>query len=273
MPSQRGTLETNVNNSKNTRMDLDYSAKDMDYRKDEIMFISRYCKGAQDIVGLSKKLGRPIRVLDIGCGQMNTARLFYKSYRTKKSDVLKSYTGIDIDAGMAEKCTQLYQSTYKACNANFVIQDLTVNPRIDARDNYYDLIICTEFLEHIDPTKSQAILKEAYRVLNPEGVAVFSTPNSNGSNSKLPKDHFYEYSYEELIDKFEAAGFEIENTVGLCINKSKIPKDTISSLDAVFSRFDAGFGRNSAFACVAVAPLIESKYCKNVLYILSKPTD
>lgn len=47
MPSQRSTLKTNVNNSKNTRMDLDYSAKDMDYRKDEIMFLSRYCKGVQ----------------------------------------------------------------------------------------------------------------------------------------------------------------------------------------------------------------------------------
>lgn len=65
MPSQRNVLKNNVNGSKNTRMDLDNSAKELDYRKDEIMFIGRYCKGAQAMVDLAKKLGRPIRVLDM----------------------------------------------------------------------------------------------------------------------------------------------------------------------------------------------------------------
>lgn len=270
MPSQRNTLKNNVNGSKNTRMDLDNSAKELDYRKDEIMFIGRYCKGAQTMMDLSKKLGRPIRVLDIGCGQMNTVRLFYRSYVVKKSDVIESYTGIDIDDIMVAKCKEEYKSTYETCNANFIIQDLTVNPHLDVPDNYYDLIICTEFLEHINPTMSQPVIEEAFRVLNPEGIALFSTPNSNGSNATLPKDHFYEYSYEELIQKFKDAGWEVENTIGMCINISRLPKELVQSMAGVFARFNDGFGRNSAFTSVAIAPLVEPKYCKNVLYILKK---
>lgn len=271
MPSQRNKLEVNVNGSKNTRMDIDNSAKELDYRCDEIMFIARWTKGAQTMEELAKQLGRPIRVLDIGCGQMNTVRLFYRSFVIKKSDVIESYTGIDIDDIMVAQCERDFKSTYETCNAHFLIQDLTVNPHIDVPDGYYDLIICTEFLEHINPDLSQPIIEEAFRVLNPAGVALFSTPNSNGSNKKLPKDHFYEYSYEELIEKFKDAGWEVANTVGMSINVSRLPKDYLESLKGVFSRFNDGFGRNSNFMRVAIAPLVEPKYCKNVLYICKKP--
>ena len=271
MPSQRNNIQDrNVNGSKNTRMDIDHAGAELDYRKDEIMHVARYVKGAQTMIDLSKKLGRPIRVLDIGCGQMNTVRLFYKSYIEKKSDIIESYLGVDIDDKMAKKSQEQFGVLYKTCHAEYLIQDLTVNPHLDIPDEGIDLIICTEFLEHINPTMSQPVLEEAFRVLNPDGVALFSTPNSNGSNKILPKDHFYEYSYEELIEKFEEAGFTVEDTVGLCINISKVPKKLIASMVNVFARFNGAFGTNSAFTSVAIAPLIEPKYCKNVLYTLCK---
>ena len=90
---------------------------------------------------------------------MNTVRLLYKSYVVKKSDVLESYTCVDIDEVMAQECMEKYGTLYNSCNASFLIQDLTVKPKLDVPDNYYDLIICTEFLEHINPDKSQAILE------------------------------------------------------------------------------------------------------------------
>lgn len=271
MPSQRNDLKNmNVNASKNTRMDIDHAEKDLDYRKDEIMHIARYVKGAQTMVDLAKQLGRPIRVLDIGCGQMNTVRLFYRSYVEKKSNIIDHYLGVDIDFKMVEKSKEQFKSAYITCNAEFLIQDLTVEPHLDFEDGHFDLIICTEFLEHINPSLSQPVIEEAYRVLNKDGIALFSTPNSNGSNKTLPKDHFYEYSYEELVQKFGNAGFTIDNTVGLCINLSKLPKDYVAKLSGVFGIYNKAFGRNSAFTSVAIAPLIEPKYCKNVLYTLVK---
>lgn len=202
---------------------------------------------------------------------MNTVRLLYKSYVVKKSEVIESYTCVDIDDVMAAECEEKYGTAYAACNASFLIQDLTVNPRLDVDDGYYDLIICTEFLEHIDPSKSQAVLEELLRVMNTEGYAIFSTPNSNGSNKKLPKDHFYEYSYEELMEKFQDAGWEVDDTVGMSISVSKLPKEYVESLAGVFSRFDVAFGRNSHFQRVAIAPLIKPEYCKNVMYICRRP--
>ena len=270
MASERNILKENVNDSRNTRMDLDDSAGKLDFRVDEIMFLGRYHKGAQTIQDLSKVLGRPIRVLDIGCGHMDTARTVYKAYIVKKSEILEEYIGVDIDDIMIEKSKELYKSCYEACNCKFVNQDLTVNPRLDFEDDYFDLVICTEFLEHINPKYSQAIIEEARRLLNPEGIALFSTPNSNGSPSKLPKDHFYEYSYEELLEKFNQAGWKITKTVGMAVSFNKVPKDWKEKLAPLMELYSQAWGRNSHFMRVAIAPLVPPTYCKNVLYIMKK---
>ena len=271
MPSQRNNLnEFNVNDSKNTRMEMDKSFLDFDFRKDEVMHIARYMNSARTMSDLSKKLGRPIRVLDIGCGEMNTVRLFYRSFIEKKTDVIESYTGLDIDYKMAERAREKYGKCYDACNAEIVIKDLTVDPHLDVEDNYYDFIVCFEFLEHIKTEFAPAILEEAFRVLNPDGKALFSTPNSNGSNSKLPADHVYEYSYEELIDLFECSGFTVNDAVGVCVNISRIPSEEKEDWDYEMSRIYKAFGYNSAFASVALAPLFSPVNCKNVVYHLSK---
>lgn len=92
MPSQRNDLgQDNVHNSKNTRIDFSRQSYNMDYRKDEIMHIGRYWNGVKTMMGLSSKLKRPIRVLDIGCGEMNTAKMFNSSVVVKKSSVIEKY--------------------------------------------------------------------------------------------------------------------------------------------------------------------------------------
>ena len=274
MPSQRNHLgDFNVNDSKNTRMEMTNSFKDFDFRKDELMHLGRYQNSANTMVDLAKKLKRPIRVLDIGCGEMNTVRLFYRSIIEKKSDIIESYTGIDIDYKMKEKAEEQYGQCYRACNAEILIKDLTVDPHLDVPDDYYDLVICFEFCEHIKQQFLPDILDEAYRVLSPEGKALFSTPNSNGSNAKLPKDHVYEYSYEELIELFEDSGFSVDDTVGVCVNISSIPAEEKEDWADEIDRIYKAFGYNSAFSSVAVAPLFSPKYCKNVVYHLSKSED
>lgn len=269
MPSQRNTIE-NVNGSKNTRMEMTKSFEDFDFRKDELMHIGRYFKGAQTIIETAKQLGRPVRVLDIGCGEMNTIRLFYRSFLEKKTDIIESYTGLDIDYKMVENAKKQYGKAYDSCNAHYEIVDLTVDPHLDVEDGHYDVIICFEFLEHIKTEFAPAILEEAFRVLNEDGIAIFSTPNSNGSNSRLPKDHIYEYSYEELISLFEQSGFTVDDAVGCCVNISRIPAEEKEDWEEEIQRIYAAFGNNTAFSSVVVAPLFSPKYCKNVVYTLSK---
>ena len=99
---------------------------------------------------------------------------------------------------------------------------------------------------------------------------MFSTPNSNGSSAKLPKDHVYEYSYEELIEMFNKAGFKVEDTVGVCVNISRIPSDEKEDWGEELEKIYKAFGYNSAFASVVCAPLFSPRNCKNVMYHLLK---
>lgn len=271
MSSQRNNLgENNINKSKNTRMDFAKQPNNMNYRKDEIMHIGRYWNAVKTIMELSKALGRPIRVLDIGCGEMNTAKMLNSSVVVKKENVLAEYVGVDIDDVMARKAYEVYGTSYKTLNARFHIQDLTVNSRLPFDDCYFDLVICFEFMEHLQPRFLPAILTEAHRLLSENGKALFSTPNSNGSREKLPKDHIYEYSFEECLELFNRAGFKVFDAMGTCANITKMPKEEKEALDKILKRFYAAFGHCSPFSSVAIAPLFNPKNCKNVIYHLSR---
>ena len=76
MPSQHNSIKENVNGSKNTRMDLDDSQKNFDYRVDEIMFLGRYNACVQAILDLAAALRRPLRVIDVGGGANEHCKAF-----------------------------------------------------------------------------------------------------------------------------------------------------------------------------------------------------
>lgn len=268
MASERTTLNHNENDSKNTRMDIVKSMELMDFRKDELMHIGRYLNAGQTAIDLSKRLGRPLKILDIGCGEMYTMRTLYKSFVCVKSDVVKSYLGLDIDRPMLERTADQFQTVVKAMRARLVPVDLTIDPKLKLKDNSVDLIFCFEMIEHIKPEFVTPILEEAHRVLSKKGVMLLSTPNSNGSNKNLPKDHVYEWSYEELSEAVKSIGFEVESATGTCINPSKIPAKVWNRVDvnSVYSTF----GRRTAMSCVALGPMFPVEYSKNMLFTLKK---
>lgn len=271
MSSQRNDLGAeNINGSKNTRMDFSKQPSNMNYRKDEIMHIGRYWNGVELILEMAKKLNRPVKVLDIGCGEMNTAKMLNSAVFVKKDSVLAEYVGVDIDHIMAERACAAYGGGYKTLNARFHIQDLTVASVLPFVDGYFDVILCFEFMEHVQPVFLPDILAEAHRILNKDGKALFSTPNSNGSNEKLPKDHIYEYSFEECVSLFNGAGFKVNDAMGTCVNITKLPKEEREKLKQITERYNAAFGKGSAFTSVAIAPLFSPKFCKNVIYHLSR---
>lgn len=264
MASERSKLEINKNKSKNTRMDVASALSRMDFRKDELMHIGRYLNAGQTAIDLSKTLERPIRMLDIGCGEAYTIRTLYKSFVCKKSDIIGQYVGIDIDKPMLDHTKEEYENVLEMMNGRLISRDLTVDPKLKFKDNSVDLICWFEMIEHIQPKFVKPIMKEVHRVLSEDGVALISTPNSNGSNEKLPKDHIYEWSYEELRELIEEVGFEIESSVGTCVNPSRVPKDVLKYINTNF--IYSAFGRNTAMSCIAMGPLVPVKYSKNMLF-------
>lgn len=267
MPSERRKLKANINNSKNTRMDVDSAVSQMDIRKDELMHLGRYQKAVQTAIGLSNTLERPIRILDLGCGEIYTMRTLYKSFQVKKSDVVRQYIGIDIDDIMLSQVKDKYSSLLEQINGKLIVKDITVNPKLNVRDEYFDLIIWFEMIEHVKPGFIPPMFKELHRVLNKDGIMLVSTPNSKGSNSKLPKDHVFEWDYDDLVKLMEE-DFELVCSRGVCINISKIPAEELEKKAKLINHVYEAFGKNTAFSSTVLGPMFSPRYCKNVIYTL-----
>lgn len=243
-------------------MDVSNTVGKFDIRKDELMHMNRYLKAGDAMIELSRTLKRPLRILDIGCGEIYVMRTFYHSFVTKKSDHIEEYVGVDIDDKNIAKVESNFSSILKLINGTMLCVDLTTDILEDYEDGYFDLIINFEMIEHIDPKFLKGLFKEMSRLLSDDGVLLLSTPNANGSSPKLPKDHFYEYPYAELNKKLSSF-FNIFRRTGMSVNLSKVPKEQAHLLETYI-----GFGKT--FASVAIAPMIEPVFCKNILWECSK---
>lgn len=87
---------------------------------------------------------------------------------------------------------------------------------------------------------------------------------------QTPKDHVYEWNYTELAGLLLESGFEKVSSRGTSINPSKIPNSVWSKREKQIKAVYEAFGENTAFSCVALAPLFPTKYCKNVIFELKK---
>jgi len=221
MASIRRKLKENINDSKNTRMDLASAGVLGNWRPDELTHMSRYDKMVTMAIEESKALGRPIRILEIGCGEVWPMRVLYKAYTVKKADVVQHYVGYDIDPACQQEHPywpnggeDIHDSAwFKTINGEVRIQDLTTNPKLALEDEYIDFFYTTEVIEHMGREFIEPWIAEAARVLRPGGLAYVSTPNHDGSNEKLPEDHVYEWGFQELRDLLDKY-FEIKSVVG-----------------------------------------------------------
>lgn len=98
-----------------------------------------------------------IEVLDVGC-RVGTTLL-------KLKQMGYNPTGIDIVLEYAQAARQ-----YSGCDVRQMNADRLIFPA-----EYFDMIICTETLEHV-PYQLQALL-EFHRVLKPQGKIFLSVPN------------------------------------------------------------------------------------------------
>ena len=231
MSSIRRKLTVNENDSKNTRMDIASAGVLANWRPDELAHMSRFDKIATLCIEEAKRLERPIDGFEVGCGECWTLRNLYKAYVIKKSDVIRSYYGYDIDPACelenpfwSNAGGLLKDSTwFKNFNGEIRIQDLTVNPVFDLEDESIDFFWSTEVIEHMGREFVPAWLDDVARVMRKGALGYVSTPNHDGSNDKLPEDHVYEWGFLELKEELER-NFIIESVVGTFIQIPKLRK-------------------------------------------------
>ena len=231
MSSIRRKLTVNENDSKNTRMNIASAGVLANWRPDELAHMSRFDKIATLCIEEARYLDRPIDSFEVGCGECWTLRNLYKAYVIKKSDVIRSYYGYDIDPACelenpfwSNAGGLLKDSTwFKNFNGEIRIQDLTVNPVFDLEDESIDFFWSTEVIEHMGREFVPAWLDDVARVMRKGALGYVSTPNHDGSNDKLPEDHVYEWGFEELKEELER-NFIIESVVGTFIQIPKLRK-------------------------------------------------
>ena len=231
MSSIRKKLTVNENDSKNTRMNIASAGVLANWRPDELAHMSRFDKIATLCIEEARYLDRPIDSFEVGCGECWTLRNLYKAYVIKKSDVIRSYYGYDIDPACelenpfwSNAGGLLKDSTwFKNFNGEIRIQDLTVNPVFDLEDESIDFFWSTEVIEHMGREFVPAWLDDVARVMRKGALGYVSTPNHAGSNDKLPEDHVYEWGFQELKEELER-NFVIESVVGTFIQIPKLRK-------------------------------------------------
>jgi 2-polyprenyl-3-methyl-5-hydroxy-6-metoxy-1,4-benzoquinol methylase len=159
--------------------------------------------------------------LEIGCGDGNFAELLL-------SRGALEVWGIEYEKEQAD----LAQKRMTKVLVGDVAEQLTLLP-----DNYFDVIICNDVLEHlIDPYT--VISKLRYK-LKKEGVMISSIPNIRyfrnlfdyffnknwdyTDSGIMDKTHFRFFTYRSIRKMFESNGYEVVKMVGINPTKSIRP--------------------------------------------------
>jgi SAM-dependent methyltransferase len=174
---------------------------------------SRYCV----LVGLRHALAETIdghvqpgaTVLDFGCGDRP-----YEPLVTTRRAV---YLGVDLPG---------------TPHADRFVDE---EGRIDAADRSVDVVLSTQVLEHVDDPS--AYLREAHRVLRPEGTLILST-HGYWRYHPNPKD-LWRWTGQGLRTQIEACGFEVLRVRGV-LNVGAAGLQLFQ--DYLISRLPARFG-------------------------------
>ena len=144
------------------------------------------------------KLGA--RLLDVGCGDATLLRYLDSSIE---------YYGIDVNP--------------IANNQEVVTADITKDA-FSFKSDYFDYVVCTEVLEHID--NHQNCLGEIRRILKSDGLLLGTVPNclafprlisfsetKNKSDNEIAvgKNHVVAFGYPEIRDLLRANTFDVLN--------------------------------------------------------------
>lgn len=131
------------------------------------------------------------RILDVGCGRGDILSRVQSEHR--------ELFGFDISLEGIE------QAKERVNGGNFCLGNAG---NIPFKSDTFDCLICSEVLEHIP---SDEPMRELYRVLKPNGIAIITVPNGRGPAGDIPT-HIRLFSFNSFMDYVTAAGFKIIST-------------------------------------------------------------
>jgi len=86
-------------------------------------------------------------------------------------------------------------------------------------DDYFDMVIFNEVIEHLTLEEIEKTMKQIKRVLKPEGLLQVGTPNKKVRKAlgkyMANEYHIHEFEYKDITDIFKKHNFEILKEEGL----------------------------------------------------------
>ena len=161
-----------------------------------------------------KKINLPPRskVLDVGCGEGRHIFGILNEFE----DVY--CYGLDQDIPSLDKCKEGLEF-FKELDSNGTIFQAGSVYQLPFEENFFDLIICSEVLEHLDDY--HAAIKEIHRVLKPGGKFLPSVPSYwpekicwllSKDYQNMPGGHVRIFKKHQLIDEVRNHGFKYNNS-------------------------------------------------------------
>ncbi len=140
-----------------------------------------------------------LKMYDAGGGYLQYTDYVLSNY--SKSNVF----AVDIKDNYIEEYYSYIRGSEKESRFNHHCADLQdFTPNQD-----FDLIIAIDILEHIENDK--AVLKNFFKVLNPEGKLIISTPSTFDEAAAFTEEHVRPgYDLADLLEKLETSGFTID---------------------------------------------------------------
>jgi ubiquinone biosynthesis O-methyltransferase len=143
-------------------------------------------------------------ILDVGCGA-GTISLYLAN---KEANII----GVDISRKAIDSCKKSAKALKLKNKTQFICNTIE---KVKFRRKF-DLIICSEIIEHIPNDK--AFLKRIHKLLENNGLLILSTPSINAPLYKIGLaqnfdkrvGHIRRYSKKQISDLVKNSGFTIE---------------------------------------------------------------
>lgn len=206
---------------------------------------------------VSRHVKRGARILEVGCGQELPLMHVLSG---NMSCIPETYVGydlnkIDLDAHSIPKWALIGSEFDFVSNWTDIDQDFR---------SHYDVGVCFEVIEHMQPADGKRLLEGFHALLKPEGTLFLSTPVFDG---KAAVNHVHEYEIEELHDLCISAGWPKAHRFGTFASARDIKRAATKEHLATYEALEDYYGGD--VMATFLAPLYPDA-SRNNLWVLKK---
>ena len=160
-------------------------------------YFNNYEVSRLHLTSLQEELGRPIRVLEIGCGTGWGSRLLADSLPDS------SFVATNrIEGSKDRQILQRARADFQSGNLKFEEADATRLREIYEEESF-DAVVMLEVIEHIPQNLHDNIAQQVSEILKPKGAFLISTPSSEGygiiTSAPQSKDHVWVFGNRQDI--------------------------------------------------------------------------